>query len=151
MATITLCGQDTIKINGRILNDFADGDVAALSFPNDLSALKTGKNGNCIYAFNYSGRQCEMTIRIARGTPDDKFLNNLLSLFQNNPSAFALMTGEFVKNLGDGSGNITTDIYILSGGVFKKGVEATENAEGNTEQAVSVYSLIFANAPRSIG
>lgn len=150
MSTITLCGSDVIKINDRILNDFADGDNVTLTFPNDLSAIKTGKNGNSIYSFNHSGMQCEVEMRICRGTADDKFLNNLLSLYKNNPAAFSLLTGEFIKNLGDGSGNILADTYILSGGVFQKNVDVVENAEGDTNQAVAVYTFLFSNAPRSI-
>lgn len=150
MATVVLCGKDTIKINDRIFNDLMDGDTAALTFPNDLSNVKTGKNGNSVYAFNYSGRQCEFVLRLARGSSDDSFLNNLLATYKNDPALFTLLEGEFIKNLGDGAGNLKQDIYILSGGVFKKEVEAKENAEGDTEQAIAVYSLLFTNAPRSL-
>lgn len=147
----SLTGKDTIKINNRILNDFADGDVATLTYPNELVKVKTGKNGNSIYAFDYSGQQCDLVLRVLRGGADDKFLNNLLSILKNDPAAFTLITGEFVKNIGDGAGGITLDTYIMSGGAFKKQVEVKENAEGDTEQAIAVYSLIFSNAPRTIG
>jgi hypothetical protein len=149
--TTSLTGKDTIKINGRILNDFADGDCAVLTFPNDISVVKTGKGGNSIYAFKYDGNVCEVALRILRGSADDKFLNNLLALLKNDPAAFTLMQGEFTKNIGDGAGGITTDTYIMSGGTFKKQTEVKENAEGDVEQAVAIYSLIFSNAPRAIG
>jgi len=150
-ATTSLTGKDTIKINGRILNDFADGDTAVLEYPNELVGVKTGKGGNSIYAFNTMGRQCSFTLRVLRGSSDDKFLNNLLSLFENDPAVFSLMTGELVKNIGDGEGSVTADTYILSGGAFRKKTDAKENVEGDTEQAVSVYSIIFSNGGRSIG
>lgn len=151
MSAVALTGKDTIKINDRILADFADADVAMLSFPNDLLSLKTGKNGNAIYAFNTTGRQSELTLRLLRGSSDDKFMNNLLALWQNDPAAFALMNGEFNKVVGDGAGNITFDIYQMSGGAFKKNVDVKENAEGDTEQAVAIYTIMFSNAPRTIG
>jgi hypothetical protein len=151
MSTTALTGKDTIQINGRILNDFADGDVAKLSFPNKLVEVKTGKNGNSIYAFNYTGRQAEMELRILRGSSDDKFLNNLLSLFTYDPSAFTLLTGTFSKNVGDGIGGYSVVTYIMSGGAFQKQVDVLENADGSTDQAVAVYSLIFSNAPSAIG
>lgn len=151
MPTTSLTGKDTITINGRKLNDFADGNVAELTFPNDLATLKTGKNGNTIYGFNYSGRQCEVTLRLMRGSADDVFMNALLLTLKNNPPAFALMVGEFDKNVGDGTGQITVDAYILSGGTFKRETDVKENADGDTEQAVAIYHLIFSNAPRSIG
>lgn len=151
MPTISLTGRDTISINGRNLNDFADQNVAELTFPNDLVNLKTGKNGNTIYGFNYSGRQCEFSLRILRGSADDIFLNSLLLTLKNNPPAFALMTGEFTKVVGDGLGNLKFDSYVLSGGTFKRETEVKENADGDTEQAVAIYHLQFSNAPRAIG
>lgn len=151
MQVVALTGKDTIIINGRVLNDLVDGDCAVITFPNDLMNLKTGKNGNSIYAFNESGKQIEMDLRVVRGSSDDKFLNGILTDMKNLRASFVLMTGEFVKNIGDGAGNITQDIYQLSGGVFKKNTEVKENAEGDTEQAVAMYKLAFSNAPRTIG
>lgn len=151
MSTIALTGKDTAKINGRILNDFSLGDVIALTFPNDLSVVKTGKNGNSVYAFNYTGNQCDVSLRLLRGSSDDKFMNNLLAILKNDPAAFTLMTAEITKNIGDGAGGITQDTYILSGGTFKKQTEVKENAEGDTEQAEAIYSLVFSNAPRTFG
>ena len=151
MATKSLTGKDVVKINGRILNDFADADIAVLTFPNDNMALKTGKNGNAIYAFNATGQQCELMLRVLRGSSDDKFLNGLLVLMNNDPVSFILMTGEFIKNVGDGRGNVTQDIYIMDGGIFKKQVDVKSNVEGDSEQAVAIYSLAFSNAPRAIG
>lgn len=149
--TVSLTGDDTIKLNSRMLVEFADGDTAVLDFPNDMMNAKTGKDGNSIFAFNNSGRQVTFTLRLLRGGSDDIFLNNLFANLTNNPAEFVLMTGEFIKNIGDGSGNIKQDIYKLSGGTFKKGVNAKENTEGDIEQALSVWHLVFTNAPRSIG
>jgi hypothetical protein len=149
--TVSLTGKDTVSINGVIFNDLADGDCAALTFPNDITQVKTGKNGNSIYAFKYDGRTCNLSLRVIRGSANDRFLNQLLSVYKNNPAGFVLLTGVLVKNVGDGAGNVTSDTYTLSGGTFKKETEVKENAEGDTEQAVAIYTLIFSNAPRSIG
>jgi hypothetical protein len=151
MATVALTGKDVVKINDRLLNDLADADCVALTFPNDIAVVKTGKNGNSIYAFKYDGNVCEVVLRVLRGSADDKFLNNLLAVFKNDPAAFTLIQGEFNKQVGDGAGNLTQDTYVLTGGIFKKQTEVKENAEGDTEQAVAIYTLTFSNAPRSIG
>ncbi len=151
MPTVSVTGRDTVTINGRILNDFADGNIAELTFPNDLVTLKTGKNGNTLYGFNYSGRQCEVTMRLLRGSSDDKFLNALLLTCNNSFATFALMTGEFTKNIGDGLGNIQTDTYVMSGGAFKRQTDVVENADGSTDQSIAIWHLIFSNAPRAIG
>lgn len=150
MSTVAMSGSDTIKINNRILADLADTDTAVLTFPNDIASVKTGKNGNSIYGLNETGKQCELVLRIIRGSADDKFLNNLMANQQNGFASFILMTGEFVKRIGDGLGNVANDTYITSGGVFTKQIEAKSNIEGDTEQSVAIYHLKFSNAPRII-
>ena len=150
MASIALTGQDTVTLNNHIVTDLADGDCVTLDFPNDIAAVKTGKNGNALYAINETGKQCEVKLRIIRDSADDKFLQALLTNQQANFSTTPLMIGEFVKLVGDGQGNLTHDTYILSGGVFTKQVNAKSNVEGDTVQAVAEYTLRFSNAPRSI-
>lgn len=150
MATVAMSGQDTIIINNRVFNDLADADCVMLTFPNEIAQVKTGKNGNSIYALNETGKQCEMKIRVVRGSSDDKFLNNLLISQQNNFAGFALLIGEFIKKVGDGLGTVQSDTYVTSGGVFTKQVEAKSNVEGDVAQSVSEYTLKFSNAPRSI-
>lgn len=148
---ISLTGSDVIKIDGRILNDFGDGDVCHLVFPNDLAVMKTGKNGNSIISFKNDGRQVDLTLRPLLGSSDDKYLNQRASLFKQNPAGFAMFSAEFTKMVGDGNGNITAVTYVLSGGVPTKLPEAVDNADGATEQAIAVWSMKFANGDRSIG
>ncbi len=151
MSIVAMTGADTIKINNRLLSDLADGDCVTLEFPNETATVKTGKNGNSLYGLNESGRQADVTIRVVRGSPDDKFLNNLFAAQQNNFAGFVTMNGEFTKRVGDGQGNVTPDAYLASGGVFTKGVSAKSNVEGDSEQSVAVYTTKFALAPRVIG
>ena len=149
--SLSLTGNDTLKLRDRVFADFADGDYAALTFPNDIAALKTGKDGNTVYAGNETGRQCELVLRVLRGSADDKFLQNLLNIQLQNLSSFIALNGEFVKRVGDGQGNITTDTYLVTGGVFTKNVEVKSNAEGDTDQSVAVYTIHFGNNSRTLG
>jgi hypothetical protein len=55
-----------------------------------------------------------------------------------------------IKRIGDGKGNVTSDTYIMSDGIFTKEIEAKSNVEGDTAQSVSVYIIKFANSPRAI-
>lgn len=148
--TVSLTGADTVVLAGVVLNDFADANNAELAFPNELMAVKTGKNGNSIYAFNATGRQCDFKARLIRGSADDKYLNGLLQGMLADPASFVLLDGQFTKRTGDGQGNITYDTYIVSGGTFTRQVPATSNVEGDTEQAVVVYEMKFTNADRAI-
>lgn len=147
---VTMTGDDTIIINNRVLADLPDGDVVDLTFPNEIANVKTGKNGNSIYSFNATGKQCELKIRVLRGSSDDKYLNGLLSTQQANFAGFTLMIGEFVKKIGDGTGKIGADTYIMSGGIFTKSVPGKSNVEGDANQSVAEYMLKFSNSPRAI-
>lgn len=150
MASVSMTGNDTLILNNYTFVDLADEDVADLTFPDKIAAVKIGKNGNAIYALNEMGKRAELKIRVLRGSADDKFLNGLLLQQQNNFAAFPLMFGEFIKIVGDGAGNITNDTYITSGGVFEEQVSGKSNVSGNTDQSVAIYTIHFANAPRAL-
>lgn len=145
---VVLTGDDTIKINGRSLVDFADGEIGAITYPNELVGVKTGKNGNSLFAFNNTGRQADLVLRLMRGSGDDKFLLNLLTQMKNNFVGFVTLTGQFIKALGNGSGVVAGDTYVMNAGVFTKEVEVHSQSDGSTDQAVAIYHLRFTNAPR---
>lgn len=149
--TIAMTGNDTIVINNRVFSDLATGDCVKLDFPNEIAGVETGKNGNSIFSQNESGRQVNVEIRLIRGSADDRFMNGLLAQQNLNFAGFPLMVGQFIKKIGDGKGTISPDSYNLSGGVFTKPVPAKTNTVGDVEQSLSIYSLRFSNAPRTIG
>lgn len=150
MSTIALSGNDVVSINNRLLVDFAVGKVTKLTFPNNIADLRTGKNGNSVYGLNYSGRIAELQLLMVRGSSDDIFLNSLLAGQQLNFAGTTLMIGQFIKKLGDGAGNITSDTYNCGGGIFVKQVEAETDTDGAVEQSLATYMIRFSNAPRSI-
>ena len=148
--SVALTGNDTTIINDRILSNLADGDAVTLDYPNNLVEIKKGKNGNVLYAFNATGEQTTTTIRVLKGSADDKFLNQELNTYRNNKAGYILLTSQFIKNIGDGAGNIANEIYNMTAGIVQKIPNTKENVEGDTEQAVSIYQIIFANTDRSI-
>lgn len=150
MAAVALSGADSISLNNTILADLADGDCVTVEFPNEIMQVKKGKNGNTIYGFNAQGQIADVKIRLVRGSADDQFLNSLITQQNANPAGFVLMIGEFIKILGDGSSNITNDIYVFSGGVFTKQVAGKSNVEGDATQSVSEYMIRFSAAPRAL-
>jgi hypothetical protein len=151
MGQMSLTGNDTVIINGRILTAFAEGDTGAFTFPNKLVEAKVGKNGNAIFAFNAQGLLSEATLRLIRGSADDKFLNSLQKSYINDPAGFTLIAASFIKRAGDGKGNVTNDTYTFGAGVLPNLPEVKENVSGETEQAVSIWKFTFANSDRSMG
>ena len=148
---VSLTGKDTVIIDTRIMADFATGDTVNMEFPNNLVEAKAGKNGNVIYAFNASGKLANVTLRILRGSADDKYLSSRMQEYINDSAAFPLIAGEFIKRIGDGAGNITADVYLMKGGVIQKIPTVKENVEGDTEQAVTIYVITFGNTNRIMG
>ncbi len=149
MNVYALSGNDTIQITDLVLRDFGDGDVANLTFPNDLVAVKNGKNGNAVFNLTASGRQADLEIKVIRGSNDDRALQALLNTMLADFPSFELLDGYFVKRIGDGQGAVTFDTILLSAGVFTKIPEAKENTEGDTNTALTIYRMKFANTKRA--
>lgn len=147
---MALTGNDTIILNDNILSDFAEGDTGKFSFPNKLVEAKPGKNRNVIFAYNAAGVLSEAELRLIRGSANDKFMNSLMISYINDPAGFVPIDGEFIKRVGDGKGNVSNDVYLFAGGVITNIPEGKENVSGETEQAVTVWKITFANTSRSI-
>jgi len=155
MGSVSLTGKDTISVGSqgatlRILSDLADGDTGVLDLPNDLVTGKVGKNGNTIFAFNSTGKTATLAIRTILGSADDKYLNAEMNSYLNDPAAYTLLAGEFIKRVGDGNGNTNNITYSMNGGIIQKMPVVKENVEGDTEQSIVVWTVFFANTARSI-
>lgn len=148
--SVALTGKDTHIVGNRLLTDLGDGDVGNIDAPNNIVEGKKGKNGNMIFAFNSTGTQVDYTVRTLLGSLDDKFLNAEYNSYKNDPPSYVLLDGEFIKRSGDGLGNVSNIVYRMSGGVPKKLPNAKENVEGDTEQAIVEWQIMYANTDRSI-
>lgn len=153
--SVSLTGNSIIQIGSRggVLRqfaDFADGDVGVLDFPNNVVEGKVGKNSNVIFSFNATGKTATLTLRLIRGSADDKYLNSQLADYLADPAGYVLMDGEIVQRSGDGAGNVTNDVYKISAGIVQKFPQVRENVEGDTEASVAIWTLFFANNDRSL-
>lgn len=151
MAVYSLTGSDSLLINERpIINDLADGSVIEIAYQNDRVGISTGKNKNTVFADNRTGTNATLTLRVMRGSATDKYFNGLSVEQDKDFVAFSLMRGSFAKRIGDGEGNITFDNYTLLGGAFQRFPDSQENNQGETEQGVSIYTIIFADCQRAL-
>lgn len=154
MASVSLTGNDSFILfragTPLLIQDFADGDTAMLEYPNNSVEVTTGKNGNALFAFNSTGILVNVTLRILRAGPSDKFINSRLAELQADLASFILLEGEFIKRVGDGQGNVTSDTYRLGGGIIQKPPGVKENVEGDTEQSVTIWNLVFTNSGRAL-
>lgn len=150
MPSYNLVSDGTLTLGGRVLADFADDDVSAITFNTDIAALKTGKNGNTIYTKNEQGRNATASIRLIRGSSDDQFMQSKLDKQRQDFATAELLFGQFVLRIGDGAANIVSDTYTLKGGLITRPVDGKENVSGDTSQGVVVYNVMFASGERSI-
>lgn len=150
MAVYALTGNDNLILSERVIRDFTDGSTIEISYQNDRVGMSTGKNANTVYATNKQGLNVTVTLRIIRGSADDKWLNGLSIQQERDLPTFSVINGSFSKRVGNGFGEVTFDEYILLGGVFQKYADVQENLVGETEQGTAVYTLIFSEAKRAL-
>lgn len=143
-----VAGNDVLILNGQVFTGYADADAIKFEPQGPIAQMKVSKDGNSIYAMQYSGIVGKLTIRLVRGCLDDQTLNALLQQWIGDPSTFVLMSGSYVKRVGDGKGNVTSEVYQLGGGVFEMIPSGMSNMDGSTESSVTVYTLLFRNDAR---
>lgn len=147
---VSLTGSDVVTLNGRVFTDYANDDVAMLTFEADLVNTQPSKNGNVIYGLNANGNKSMLKLRLLLGSPDDQYLNSLLASEQSDLSSFTLILGTFVKRVGDGQGNVTNVIYNTLGGVVDRFPDVKINAAGDVGQSVVEWKLTFGINSRAI-
>ena len=150
MSTVALSGTDTVIQDGIVQSGLADGDAVLVEFKEDLAKVKIGKEGNASIALNQMGRMIEVTYRYIRGSTDDKAMNSRVQQFISNTAGFVLGTAEYIKKVGDGTGNAASDTIVASSGVPSRQPNWKSNPEGDPEQGISVYKWTFAKAVRII-
>lgn len=151
MSIYALTGNDNFILNDRVIKELTDGSTVELAYQNDRVGVSTGKNGNTVFADNRTGTNAVVTLRVVRGGRDDAFLNGLSIQQDRDLPSFPLMNGSFTKRIGDGTGNVRFDNYVLLGGAFQRFPDIQENLVGETEQATAVYTIIFAKVERALG
>ena len=149
MSGFALTGNDTSIIFGRNLTFFGKGDVVKVDYASDFVKVEQGKNGNTIYALDNSGLLAKLTVKVLRGSPDDVFLSGIVAAAQADLPSFELGAGTFVKRIGQGNGQIVYDTYQLGGICPTKLQPASENTDGDAEQAQTMYEFTAAASPRA--
>ncbi len=150
MGIYSLTGNDTLVLNERVIKGYTDNSTIEIAFQNDRVGVSTGKDGNTVFATNEQGWNATLTLRIIRGSADDKWLNGLSVQQGQDLPSFTLFNGAFSKRVGNGFGKVTYDTYTLLGGAFSKYVDTQENLVGDTEQGTTVYTITFAQVKRSV-
>lgn len=150
MATYALTGNDTLILNNRLFQDFADGDTITITFPNEKVGGTTGKNDNTVYATNRQGSNIRVELRIVAASKDDIWLNGLSLQQDRDLPSFELLNGSFTKRVGDGFGKVKFINYVLLGGTFEQDIDTKENLQGETDQGIAVYRMFFAKGQRAI-
>ena len=157
--TMSLFGSDTITVGGRLIKNLCSGEVGKDTYQNDLGTVKTGKNGSAIFIKNETGYQATIEVHVIRGSEDDIALDTYIKNYLESPDKFVLLSAVVAKPFGTGAGEVQgstggtgkTDKLTLNNGIPTKNVDVVVNLDGDSEQAISVYTYVFASTTRSIG
>ncbi len=133
-----------------ILSDFANGTVLQAQQTGSKSNTTTGYNANSLAAHDETGRQREVTIRIIKGSPDDKRLNRFYTMWDKHDLRYKPLNGQFTKVIGHGDTTMTNNTLSVFFGNPKDSPEEAVDRNGNTDQLVSVYVITFGNSERSM-
>jgi hypothetical protein len=151
MAIYNLTGEDTLTLYDTVFTDFADGDISSLTYETDLVETVTGKNQNTIFAKNEQGNNGTLTLRLMRGSSDDRLMQSKITSLNADFAATELANGELRKRFGDGQGGVVVaDVITLKGGIPSRKVDTKTNVNGDVEQGVAIYTIKFADVKRSI-
>jgi hypothetical protein len=142
----TYSGKDVVEIDGRHLTGFADGDVAVLSFPNQKISKFSGDDGNTITVANAAGTQAQLQLRILQNSRDYQYLKMRMAQQDYDLASMLKLTGRFTKITGDELGNITKDTVNCYGGNFTNGVQFTKGTNGNVEENVAIFTILFSRS-----
>jgi hypothetical protein len=142
----TYSGNDIIEIDDRLITDFADGDVAQLTYPNQKISKFSGDEGNTITVENASGRQAQLQLRILQNSRDYQYLKLRVSQQDADLVSMAKLTAKFTKITGDDAGKVSKDVVNCYGGNFLNGIQFTKGKNGNVEVAVAIFTILFSRA-----
>lgn len=138
-------GNDILTIDGTVITGHGSGDAYKLEPQGPISDMKVSKDGNSIYALAYTGIKCKLTVILIRGSADHIAMNGLLQSWIASPNSFALLNAEYIKATGNGKGDVTNEVYVLSGGTFEIIPGAHTSMDGSAEASEVTYTLWFRN------
>ena len=141
MSTIQLLADSTtLVLNGRLFNDFIDGDALVMTFPNDLASRNRSVRGLNIQKRSDSD-VTDLTFTLPKYSDDEIWMNS-----QRNSQTPVLFKGSVKENyIKDGVEFVTT--YTLEDGtITTQPTDTRNNTDGNQEMA---YTIQFNKAIRA--
>ena len=141
MSTIQLLADSTtLVLNGRLFNDFIDGDALVMTFPNELASRNRSVRGLNIQKRSDSD-VADLTFTLPKYSDDEIWMNS-----QRNSQTPVLFKGSVKENyIKDGVEFVTT--YTLEDGtITTQPTDTRNNIDGNQEMA---YTIQFNKAIRA--
>ena len=133
----------TLTLNEYAFQDFADGDVIALTFPNDKTAHTIGTNETATIKTRLAGDVGELTVNLMKYGNDDIFLNPFAENGADNGSLDGTLQRNYTKN-----GVEFVESYSLKAGAVIKKPDNTINTQDGEEMLP--YGIRFAFVKRVI-
>lgn len=133
----------TLTLNGRIIQDYIEGDTIELAPANPNSAHVNGVRTNSVSITSRSDRGVyDLTVRVQMFSEDDTFLNGLLNT--NPPEIInGSLKESFIRDDAEG-----VETWTLENGTITEQPTKTKNTQDGN--ATMQYVIRFRNATRSL-
>lgn len=133
----------TLTLNGYAFQDFADGDIIALTFPNDKTSHTIGANQSTVVKDRLNGDVGEMVVNVLKYGNDDIFLNP----YAENGAIAGLLNGTLQRNFTKDGEDFVESYQLEAGSITTKPDNTINTQDG--EESLS-YTIRFAFAKRVI-
>lgn len=133
----------TLTLNGYAFQDLADGDIIALSFPNDKTSHTLGTNETATIKNRLAGDVGEITVNCMKYGNDDIFLNPFAETGIENGT----LTGTLQRNYTKDESDFVESYSLSAGAVIKKPDNTISTQDG---EELLPYTIRFAYVKRVI-
>jgi len=120
----------------------ANAAAISVAFPNQTGNLEVFKGG-ATFAIDVSASKADLKVRVIKGNDDDYFFNQKVSDILTKKATAKAMIATVIGNFGDGSGMVRKMTATLTFGFVNKRADFVNNVNGDTEQAISEYTINF--------
>jgi len=141
MSTIQLLADSTtLVLNGRMFNDFIDGDALTLTPVNELASRNRSVRGLNIQKRS-DADVYDLTFTIPKYSDDDIYMNS-----QKNSAVPVLFKGSVKENYTKDGVEFITTYTLEDGTITAQPTDTRNNVDGNQDMA---YTIQFNRAVRA--
>lgn len=135
--------RSTVVLNGRVYNDFNEGDYIVITFTNPATTHINSADGGVTIQEHLAAGAATVQMNVTKFGPDDRELNSL----RNAGLPGGIIEGSIKTTFYRGEEAVTETYRLRSGSITDQPVDTRNNSEGNAQMQ---YTIAFRNVKRSL-